>query len=187
MSRLRISSRLLLGQFVFLPLILLIGLACSTSEPTPTPTVSKQGIGQATDTASYKISLEIGPVVSMLTSDEGMQVMGAMTGMTFLDQGQAVDHHLEVHVFDKSSGARMTDITPTVTITDQATGTSRQFSANVHPSGEVPFVLACMTSKHRETERHFGDNLYLLDGKYTITIGIGNETSVHENIVVSSG
>ena len=178
----RVGTLFVFGIFTFL----LISMACSSSNPTATAAPSDQGATRNTESASYSITLEIGPVVTMLTSDQGMRVMGRMTGMTFTDEGQAVNHHLEVHVVDKSSGARVADTIPTVNITDQATGVSRQFAANVHSSGEVPYLLACMTTNHRESERHFGDNLYLPDGKYTITVGLGNETAVSEDILVSS-
>ena len=71
----------------------------------------------------------------------------------------------------------MTEVTPTVRIKDKATGTSRELPANAHATREVPYVLACMTSGHRESDRHFGDNLYLSDGRYTITVGVGDETA----------
>ena len=162
------------------------GLACSKSETTVTPATSTQGVERSIETPSYNIKLQIGPVATMLTSEQGQTVMGQMTGMTFTDQGQPVNHHLEVHILDKSSGARAIDVIPTVRIADQATGISQELAANVHASGEVPYVLACMTTKHRETDRHFGDNLYLPDGEYTITVGVGQETAVSENIVVKS-
>lgn len=122
----------------------------------------------------------------MLTSEDGQVTMGQMTDMTFTDQGQPVNHHLEVHIFDKGSGARVTDVIPTVRITDESAGTSRELANNVHASGEIPYVLACMTAKHRAAERHFGDNLYLSDGEYTVTVGVGNETAVMENIAVKT-
>jgi hypothetical protein len=85
--------------------------------------------------------------------------------MATTDQGQPVNRHLEVHIHDKNSGAQITDAIPTVSITDKATGTLRT----------VPNVLACMTLKHREIEPHFGDNLYMTDGSYTITVSIRDE------------
>ena len=172
-------------------LLITLGSVACTQEPTPTPTqlaptptASIQAIKQTAETPAYQVTLVIGPVVTLLTSEGGEQVMGMMTGMTFTDRGQPVNHHLEVHVLDKSALSRVEDVIPIVRITDQATGTSQEVAANVHASGEVPYVLACMTTKHRETERHFGDNLYLPSGIYTVTVGVGDGIVSLENIVV---
>ena len=99
--------------------------------------------------------------------------MGAT--MTAVDQGQPVNHHLEVHIFDKSSGIERKDLTPIVNIADQGPGESRELAVDPHPSGEIPFVTACLLANHRVTEPHFGDNLYLPDGRYIVTVTVGNE------------
>ena len=115
-----------------------------------------------------------------------MEVMQMEAAMTMVDQGQPVNHHLEFHVFDKSSGAELKNLVPTVRMTDLGTGDTREFRVDRHSSGEVPYVTACLLSNHRVTEPHFGDNLHLRDGTYTIAIGVGNETTVLENIIVKA-
>ncbi|MBI4329309.1 MAG: hypothetical protein HY685_05545 [Chloroflexi bacterium] len=113
--------------------------------------------------------IEIGPVVTMPLS--------AMTlAMATMDQGQPVNHHFEVHVFDKTTGAVVRDVVPQVTIADRATGSYRG----------VPSVMACMTLRHRDIAPHFGDNLFLVDGTYHVTVGVGSETVVIENVAVKA-
>ena len=76
----------------------------------------------------------------------------------------------------------MTDIIPTVNITDQTTGISREL-ADVEETGSslgVSFVSACLISKHCNVEPHFGDNIYLPEGTYTVTVGVGDETASAE-------
>jgi hypothetical protein len=90
--------------------------------------------------------------------------------MTMVDRGQPVNHHLEVHIFDKVSGAEVKNLIPNVTITDKAAGTSQGLGN----------VQACLLANHRVTEPHFGDNLYLPNGRYTVTVGIGSEAAVIE-------
>ena len=175
--------------------ILVFGLACYGSEPTatnqPTPTTQPTatphrtpvpGVDQAiTETASFRVEVWTGPLLMMM-------MMTSFPIMSTMDQQLPVNHHLEVHIFDRSSGAKLTDVVPTVRITDQATGASRDL-ANSHETGAsqgVSFVTACQISKHREVEPHFGDNLYLPDGTYTITVIVGEETAVSENIVVKA-
>ncbi len=182
----RIRSLLLGGPLVILILGLVLA-ACGggpepTATPKATPTALMQDVDSApqwqmTQTTSYRIELGIGPLITMMTSFPIMSMM---------DQGQPVNHHFEVHIFDKSSGAKVKDVIPTVTITDLATGSSRGLATDqaTGTSQRVAFVTACLISKHRVVEPHFGDNLYLPDGTYTITVNVGNETKIVENIAV---
>jgi len=158
--------------------------ATTPPQPPATPTASLQGVDTASQwraiqTASYRIELGIGPVVTMMTS---------FPIMSMTDQAQPVNRHFEVHIFDKSSGAKVMDMIPTVRITDQVTGSSRELATDqaTGSSQGVAFVMACSISKHRVIEPHFGDNLYLPDGEYTVTVGVGNETAIYENIAVKA-
>jgi hypothetical protein len=71
---------------------------------------------------------------------------------------------------------------PSVSITDKATGVSRELaeSQGIGVFSRVSFVTACLISKHRGVEPHFGDNIYLPNGNYTITVGVGIETATAE-------
>ena len=165
------------------PLLLLVAfsigaLACSKAEPAQSLSVRPEWADYTTQTESFRIMLRVGPTVPM----DVMQ-MGAT--MTAIDQGRPVNHHLEVHIFDRGSGTEVNELVPTVSITDAATGDSRELVADPHPSGEIPYVKACLLANHRVREPHFGDNLYLRDGSYTFNVGAGNETAVFEGIGVS--
>ena len=154
------------GRLLFLfgaLLGLLLGGPWFASKSAPTLAASVQGIEQTTETVSYRIKLRIGPKVTM-----------AATTMTVVDQGRPVNRHLEVHIFDRKSGAEVKSVIPVVRIKNQATGASRGL-AN---------VKACLTSRHRETEPHFGDNMYLLDGTYTVTVSVGKETAIFRDLAV---
>lgn len=120
---------------------------------------------RAAQTASYSIKIRTGPKVTM-----------AMSAMTTSDQGKPVNRHLEVHVFNKSNGAEVKDVVPAVRVTDQATGASRVLTN----------LMACRTSNHRGTEPHFGDNVYLPDGRYTITVAVRLETAVFRDVVLKA-
>ncbi|HEY4579388.1 MAG TPA: hypothetical protein VIG89_00015 [Candidatus Acidoferrales bacterium] len=114
-----------------------------------------------TQTTSYTIKIRIGPKVSMAMS----------SAMTVTDQGKPVNRHLEVHIFSRRSGAEIKDVVPIVKVT-APDGRSRQLSN----------VTACRVARHRETEPHFGDNVYLPTGIYTISVTVGKETAVLRNI-----
>ena len=158
-----------------LPAILLVA-GCGGSGPTATPTRTPvPGVAvTATHTDSYTVELWTGPALT------GM--MTAFPIMSAMDQGQPVNRHMEIHLFDKNTGAKLIDITPRVKLTDVETGVSREWAATQESGGSlgVAFVTACLISKHREVEPHFGDNIYLRDGAYAVTIGIEDETAEAE-------
>jgi len=142
---------------------LVIPVAASRANSAPMPAASPQYIERTARTASYRVNVRIGSKVTM-----------AMSTMTTVDQGQPVNRHLEVHIFDRQSGANLKSVVPVVTITNQTTRASRRL-ANVE---------ACLTSRHLETEPHFGDNLYLPDGTYTVTVRLNQESAVFRDVAV---
>lgn len=175
----RLQVRILSLPIVVLVVLLLGGLACSKSEPTESPKPSTEWTDYTTQTESYQVVLRTGPTVTLEVMMEGAT-------MTTVDGGQMVNHHLEVHIFDKSSGSEIKVVVPTVNITALATGDPKEFAVDLHPSREIPYVKACLLANHRVTEPHFGDNLYLGDGTYTVTVRLGDETAVFENVVMKA-
>lgn len=153
--------------------VLLALAACTSPGPAPTATpaasvatstaLSSEWTEQTTETASYRVMVRVGPSVSL-------QVMQAGATMTVMDQGRPVNHHLEVHIFDRRSGAEVKSLTPQVTITGPGIATPRG----------LPDVRACLLANHRVIEPHFGDNLYLADGTYSVAIGVGTERAIAE-------
>jgi hypothetical protein len=136
-------------------------------------------------TATYRVTLILGPLATMLTPDQAKtaksgEAMVAMMGMPtpammMTDQGQPVNHHLELHVYNKTSGAVASDQVPTITITDLA-GKSRTLS-----SATLLYDVAI-----GQSDLHFGNNVHLSDGTYTITAQIGTETAVFAGVVVAT-
>ena len=157
------------------------GGADATATPVPVPATTAPlrtpvpGVNQTTtQTASYRVEIWSGPTLTMM--------MTSFPIMSSIDQGQPVNRHLEVHIFDKISGTKLTDIVPSVSLTHLGTGVSREL-ADVQETGAalgVSFVTACQLSKHREIEPHFGDNIYLQEGTYTVIIGVAEETAEAE-------
>jgi len=144
----------------------------------------QEGLQRDQITAHYKVSLEIGNVVTMLMPDQAAgakegEVMVHMPGTRMVtdmtDQGKPVNHHLEVHIYEKSDGARVTKIIPRVAITNQGTGKSRSLTS-MAPMYDV---------KEGEKDLHFGSNLYLPEGKYTVAVTVGNEKAIFKDLVVT--
>ena len=153
-------------------LLALFLVACGGSDATAkkTPEVRTPVPGVkviTTETASYQVELWIGP------AQTDFPIMSSS------DQGQPVNAHLEVHIFDRGSGSKLTDIIPSVRLTHLVSGISRELAANRESgaSQRISFVTACLISKHREVEPHFGDNIYLASGTYNTIVSVGDETA----------
>lgn len=141
---------------------------------------------QTTTTDHYKVTLTLGPLANMLMPDQAagakegevMLAMGgmAMPSMSTTDDGHPVNHHLEIHAYDKITSVLITDTVPTITITDQAAGKSRQVSP----------VAAMYDVKVGQSDTHFGNNVYLSDGKYTVSAVLGKETATFSDVTVGA-
>jgi hypothetical protein len=134
-------------------------------------------------TGHYRITLEIGPVVTMLMPEQAAgakegEVMVHMPGtrmvMGVTDQGKPVNHHLEVHIFDNTTGTLATKAIPKIMITNQGTGKSRSLAS----------ITAMYDVKESQKDLHFGSNLFLPDGKYTVLVVVGNEKAIFKDIAV---
>ena len=143
----------------------------ATSPTTATLRTLPPGVERSMgQTTSYRIELWTGRNLAM---------MAAFPVMSMRDQGHPVNHHLEIHIFDTSNGAPLPDVTPTVKITDRATGASRELATDQETGASLgtAYVTACTISGHRLEDIHFGDNVYLPDGNYEVTVGVGNESA----------
>jgi hypothetical protein len=146
--------------------------------------IAQGGADRTQRTAHYKIALDIGPLSTMLTPDQAAkategEVMVAMPGMpmpimTMTDQGRPVNRHLEVVVYDKATGAPLGTPMPTISVTDPATGKARTLQG----------VVGMYDIKKGERDVHFGNNIHLADGMYTVTVSVGGERAVFKKVVV---
>jgi len=142
------------------------------------------GDGRTQSTALYRITLDIGPVPAMPRPEQAARapeegVPFAMLGMSMpllamADPGRPANRHVEVAVYDKATGAPQKSPVPKITITDRKTGRSK--------------ALQAVTAMHDVTEGQgdprFGDNVYLADGMYRITVSVGGERAVFKKVAV---
>jgi hypothetical protein len=92
------------------------------------------------------------------------------------DEGMAVNHWLDVHVTQGGSGAIVNDLTPTIRIVDKSTGEAR----------DVPAVMG-MAGGMNASDFHYGQNVFLPDGTYQITVLLGpDDTAQFRDVVVAS-
>lgn len=100
-----------------------------------------------------------------------------MMAMATTDDGQPVNHHLEAHIYNRASGAVVTDMVPTITITNESTGETRSLDD----------VMAMYDIQVGMNDLHFGNNVYLPDGMYTIQAMVGQEMIQFAHLAVSGG
>lgn len=94
-----------------------------------------------------------------------------------MDQGMAVNHHVEVHITRNDTGAVVNDVTPTIRITDKTTGDSR----------DLPQVMGMYGMQMGPSDFHYGQNVWLPDGTYSVIVMIGPEESVFRDLAVTNG
>ncbi len=166
----------------------LLGLAVLLGSLGAGPSFAAPGETQQTQTtAHYKITLTFGTTATMLTPDQAAgakagEVMIPMAGMAMpamstTDQGQPINHHLEIAVADKTSGAVITNQMPAITLKNNTTSATRTFDA----------AMAMYDVQVGRDDIHFGGNLYLPDGIYTISAVVNGETATFAPLTVGTG
>jgi len=92
------------------------------------------------------------------------------------DQGMVVNHHLELRVMHADSDMMVTDVTPVIRITDKLSGVSR----------DLPQVMGMLDPGMGMTDFHYGQNLFLPDGTYQVTVMIGSDTAQFRDVMVEA-
>lgn len=132
-------------------------------------------------TKKYLISVQIGPLATMITKAQakaGMkgEIMVSSPGvsmpmMASHFDGHAVNHHLEVHIFNRQTGTVAMNLTPKVDVLLNGKTLS------------VPAV-AMYGQRLNTADYHYGNNVYLPSGSASIRISIGSETVDVKGITV---
>lgn len=178
---------------VILSGVLATGLGAPVRADAPMP---GSQVTQTQTTASYSVELDIVPAMQMASSDQaqgaaapmvmvpmpGMAMSGMSMGsmpmtMATTDDGQPVNHHLGVHIHDAVTGALVSTVMPNISITNEGTGETRTLDD----------VVAMYGMPAGQSDLHFGNNVYLPDGTYTITVGVGQESALFSHVNVSGG
>jgi len=129
-------------------------------------------------TSTYNLVAEIGGLQAMYTPAQAssqhpksgeLMFSGTMTMPADTTHISPDWHHLEVHVFDKKTGNVVKTVNPVITVTNQA---SRQ-------TQPVPLVVM-QGVVEGPGDYHYGNNVDLPKGDYTVTVVIGSETASFE-------
>jgi len=138
-------------------------------------------------TSAFDVVLTVGPAQAMSMQPSQSPDMGMSHDMSMgenemtmhpqqADQGMAVNHWLDVHVTQAGSGSVVNDLTPTIRIVDKSTGEAR----------DLPSVMG-MAGGMNASDLHYGQNVFLPDGTYVITVLLGPaDTAQFRDVVVAS-
>ncbi|HTV92365.1 MAG TPA: hypothetical protein VMG98_06580 [Verrucomicrobiae bacterium] len=129
----------------------------------------------------YKLVLQLLPAEPFYTQDQyakehpkdGMLVVGGATPVA-PDAPSHPNHHLIVHVYDAATGKADTNATVTITYAS-ASGASHR----------LPIVEMQAIGKGPQST-HYGNNLYLPDGNYTVTVTANGNTATFAVMAMSS-
>lgn len=129
-----------------------------------------QVIEQDATTPSYKLHLRMGEPEKMMSPQEAK---GATSGevmvsgeMAMGTGGTAPNYHLEVAVSEIKSGAVITDKSVSIELTNAASKET------------MPIKVATMYGvEEGPGETHFGNNLALAPGSYTVKVNMAGETA----------
>lgn len=126
-------------------------------------------------TSTYNLVAEVGGLQAMYTPAQASsqhpksgEVMfgGSMTMPPDTTNVSPEWHHLEVHIFDKKTGNVVTTQNPVLTVKNDSTGQTQQ----------VP-VVVMQGIVEGPGDYHYGNNVDLPTGQYTVTVVIGSETA----------
>jgi hypothetical protein len=130
---------------------------------------------QLGSTTTYNFLAEIGGLQAMYTSAQasaqhpkaGEVMFGGQMVLPPDTTNPSPDwRHLEVHVYDKKTGDVVKASNPVITVTNKATGQTQP----------VPIVVM-QGVVEGSGDYHYGNNVNLPKGEYTVTVVIGSETA----------
>jgi hypothetical protein len=132
------------------------------------------GITKVGSTSSWNLSLEVGPLQPMYTTQQqqtqhpkvgevmftGQMVMPpGMAGMQSMAGMSAPNwYHMEVHYYDKATGFPVKGLDPVVTVANAATGQSQTLS-----------IVTMQGLNEGARDFHYGNNIELPKGQYHVT------------------
>jgi hypothetical protein len=168
------SKQLLLGAGVA-ALIVFIAVGAVLITRQGTPPAAPVTFNQTTDTANYRMLLIVSPPQSMYTQAQvqsehptngevmfsgAMTMPSGMSGMSMSASSYPAGwHHVEVHVYDRASGAVVKDASPAITIHDDTTGTTTTLP-----------IVTMQSVVTGGPDFHYGNNAQLHAGDaYTLT------------------
>lgn len=163
----------------FIPAIALT-IAATLASPVTAMDMGK-GVTMTKTAGPYSIELQLLPAEPFYSQaqfenehpKDGMLVVGGAVPVQ-PDAASHPNHHLIVHVFDTASGKAVTDATVTIS-----------FAQGTGPAQSLPIVEMQAIGKGPQST-HYGNNLNLPDGTYTVTVTANGNTATFNVMAMSN-
>ena len=136
-----------------------------------------------TQTADYRLDLQIGPMEKMYSAadvaakhlTQGEVMSGGKMTMIAASVNKADIRHLEIHVHALDGGKVVTDADVTIAVTNSGTQEVQDL-----PTAKMYGI------KEGVPDTHFGNNVDMPPGNYTINVTVNGEKAAF-NVVVPAG
>jgi hypothetical protein len=162
-------------------------MATSLSLAGLAPAHAAMGTGGKTVTVTtvagpYRLTLVVGPLEQMWTMAQ-MQAKHPKTGEVMISGSMAMggmngpmpNHHLELHVYQKTTGKVVSNVMVSITI----------YSAKGMLVEKVP-ISVMQGIKEGPANRHYGNNVSLKDGSYSVQVQVGMAKATFKIVIGSS-
>jgi hypothetical protein len=107
---------------------------------------------------------------------DARQDEGPSPVMEVADDGQPVNNQVDVRIYDRVTGDLVLEPVPRITIRNEATGAVRRLCP----------VVAMQDLRLGPRDYHIGNNVYLPDGRYTVSVALGDETAVFPHLALEA-
>jgi hypothetical protein len=138
-------------------------------------TAAAAGITEHAKTASYSLTLDVGPTAAMYTEAQvkakhltkgEVMLGGAMMSTSMSAMKGETERHLELHVYSRKTGAVVTNVLPQITLTDT---TAMGMAAKLD-------VVSMEGITEGASDLHYGNNVSLkLGDEYTVNAVVHGE------------
>ena len=174
------NSTMTTGQTMITPNNMTMSTNSNATTPnTATNTTNLTPMQQNATTQDYRVALRLGPPAQMISINQTLtaisgevMVSGQISNVTSMNMTDR--YQLEVHVYNITSGAVVTAQNVTIQIVNHATNQSLT----------VP-VIMMYDVKAGPADTHFGNNVSLQPGSYTVIVNINGEKATF-NLTVSN-
>jgi len=174
------NSTMTTGQTMITPNNMTMSTNSNATTPnTATNTTNLTPMQQNATTQDYRVALRLGPPAQMISINQTLtaisgevMVSGQISNVTSMNMTDR--YQLEVHVYNITSGAVVTAQNVTVQVVNHATNQSLT----------VP-VITMYDVKVGPADTHFGNNVSLQPGSYTVIVNINGEKATF-NLNVSN-
>jgi hypothetical protein len=116
----------------------------------------------------YLVVVNVLPAEEMFTEAEQMMSHPTIGELIIDGEGNPVGthvRHVEAHVYDRESGAVVTDVVPTITVTNRTTGEIIEVEPTLMQDVNIGVL-----------DRHYGNNVMIMpDSDIRVSVGLGEE------------